>query len=58
MDSKITRRVALGVIFGGLTTCPFVIRSLRREVPSLSAAEAPYGKFSVDPQAVKSDLSP
>lgn len=57
MDSKVTRRVALGVIFGGLAASPLVIRYLRSDRPLPTKGEVPYDKFAVDPQIVKSDLS-
>ena len=58
MDAKVTRRIAIGVIFGGLIASPFVIRSLRKDRQHPIVSDSPYEKFTVFPKQVDSKLSP
>ncbi|MDR2438375.1 MAG: hypothetical protein LBE12_03245 [Planctomycetaceae bacterium] len=55
MNKKITRRIALGMIIGGLAVAPFVVRSFRNSRKDISSNYA-YGDINIPLDKIDSDL--
>ncbi|MGL6197109.1 MAG: hypothetical protein ACRC2T_20040 [Thermoguttaceae bacterium] len=57
MDAKITRRLALGTIIGGLAAGPFVMHAIRKSGRDI-VDEVNYGRLDINEKNIATDLSP